>query len=58
VLSVPQKTQTEKRRLIDDTIGQLLALLSQQAAYALLIEKVQELHGHVQSLFSKPGSNA
>ena len=45
-------TKAEKRQLIDDAFGQLLLLLSQKVAHALLTEKVEALHGHIQALFS------
>ena len=48
----PRQTKAEKRRLIDEAIGQLLILLSQKASHAILTEKVEALHGHIQSLFA------
>ncbi len=44
----------EKRRLVDDTIGQLLLLASQKADYGLLTEKLHTLHSHLQALFPNP----
>ena len=41
------------KQLIDDTIGQLLLLLSQKANHDILTEKVEALHGYVRALFSK-----
>jgi hypothetical protein len=46
-------TKAERRRLIDNTIGQLLALVSRKADHSLMQEKIEVLHGHVQSLFVK-----
>ena len=49
-------TRAERRRLIDDTIGQLLALVSKKADHSLLQQKIEALHGHIQALFAKrPG---
>jgi hypothetical protein len=45
-------TKAERRRLIDDTFGQLLALVSRKADHRLMQEKIEILHGHVQSLFA------
>jgi hypothetical protein len=45
-------TKAERRRLIDDTFGQLLALVSRKADHNLMQEKIEVLHGHVQSLFA------
>jgi hypothetical protein len=39
-----------QRRLFDQAIGELLMLLSQQASYAILIEKVEKLHRQVSDL--------
>jgi hypothetical protein len=36
-------TKAERRKLVDDTIGQLLVLVSQKADYGLLNEKVEAL---------------
>jgi hypothetical protein len=46
VTRVSAATKREKRRAIDDTIGQLLTLLSQKASYETLTENVECLHGH------------
>jgi hypothetical protein len=43
-----------KRRLIDAAIGELLLLLSQKVSHTVLTEKVEALHGHIQTLFAKP----
>jgi hypothetical protein len=51
-------TKVERRRLIDDTIGQLLALVSQKADHSLMQQKIEALHGHIQALFAKPPSKA
>jgi hypothetical protein len=53
-----RQTKAEQRRVIDDAIEQLLMLLSQRASHALLTEKVEALHRHIQSLFPKPSSKA
>jgi hypothetical protein len=45
-----------KRRLIDAAIGELLMLISQKANHGVLMEKVEALHGHIQSLFVKPAA--
>jgi hypothetical protein len=42
--------------LIDGAIGELLVLLSQKASHEVLTQKVDALHGHIQSLFPKPSS--
>ena len=42
-------------RQLDETIGQLLALVSQKAPYDLLSEQIERLHSHIQALF--PGTN-
>ena len=48
-------TKAERRRLIDDTIGQLLALVSKKADHSLLQQKIEALHGHIRGLFpTKP----
>jgi hypothetical protein len=49
-------TQAERRRLIDDTIGQLLALVSQKADHGLLQANIEALHGHIRALFPKAAS--
>ena len=48
----PRVNKAEQRRLIDDAIGQLLALLSQRASYDTLTAKVEELYGHIQPLIA------
>jgi hypothetical protein len=48
-----RQTEVEKRRLIEETISQLLLLISQKAEHALLTEKVQVLQGHFRGLFPK-----
>ena len=50
--------KAEQRRLIDDTIGQLLVLLSKKASHGVIIARVEVLHGHIQALFAKPPSKA
>jgi hypothetical protein len=50
-----RQSKAEKRRLIEETIGQLLLLLRQKAEHAILTEKVQVLHGQIQTLFPKAG---
>jgi hypothetical protein len=49
----PRPTKADQRRLIDDAIGQLLVLASQKAPHNILTEKLEALHGHIQSLFQK-----
>ena len=46
VTRISAATKRGKRRAIDDTIGQLLTLLSQKASYETLTENVECLHGH------------
>ena len=55
VASVPRVDKAEQRRLIDNSTGQLQALISQKVSYELLIEKVELLHSyiHIQPLFAK-----
>ena len=48
----PRVNKAEQRRLIDDAIGQLLALLSQGASHDTLTAKVEELYGHIQPLLA------
>ena len=50
----PKPNKQAQRRLIDNTVGQLLVLLSQKASHDLLREKVEALYGHFQALFPKP----
>ena len=45
--------RAQQRRLIDNSIGQLLALISQKVSYDLLTEKVEALHGYIQPLFAQ-----
>ena len=52
VTRISAATKRGKRRAIDDTIGQLLTLLSQKASYETLTEKVECLHGHIQAMFT------
>jgi hypothetical protein len=46
-------TLLEKQKLVDESIGQLLALLSQKADHAVLRAKVEALHGQIRALFAK-----
>jgi hypothetical protein len=39
---VNRKAKAEHRKLINDTIGQLLMLISQKGAYETLLEQVEE----------------
>jgi hypothetical protein len=43
-----RQTKADRRRLLEETIGQLLLLISQKADHALLTDKVQVLHGDSQ----------
>jgi hypothetical protein len=52
----PRLNKAEQRRLIDNAVGQLLALLSQKASHDILTEKVEALHGFIQPLFAKKAS--
>jgi hypothetical protein len=54
----PRQIKDQQRKLIDRAIGELLVLPSQKASAEVLTEKVAALHGHIQSLFPKPGSKA
>jgi hypothetical protein len=45
-------SKAEQRRIIGDAVGQLLMLASQKAAYDVLTKKIEELHGHIQTLFA------
>ena len=47
----PRQTRVQRRRLIDEVVGQLLVLLSQKAPHEVLTEKVEALHRHIQALF-------
>jgi hypothetical protein len=58
VVQKPGPAKPEQRRLIDDTIGQLLVLLSKKASHGVLVTRVEALHGHIQALFTKPPSKA
>jgi hypothetical protein len=58
VIRQPCQNQAQQRKLIDGAIGELLVLLSQKASHEVLTEKVEPLHGHIQSLFPKPSSKA
>ena len=53
VNSAPRQNRAEQRRLIDDTFGQLLMLLSQKAGHDILMPKVEALHRQIQVLFEK-----
>jgi len=53
VAQEPRLNKAEQRRLIDNSIGQQLALISQKVSYDRLAEKVELLHGYVQPLFAK-----
>ncbi len=48
----PGPNKAKQRRLVDDAIGQLLMLLSQKVGHAILTEKVEILHRHIQALFA------
>jgi hypothetical protein len=52
----PRQNQDQQRKLMDGAIGELLVLLSQKASHEVLTEKVEALHGHIQSLVPKPSS--
>jgi hypothetical protein len=49
--SEPRQTRAQRRRLIDEAIGQLLVLLSQKASHEILTQKVEALHRHIRALF-------
>jgi len=53
-----QKHQSSeaKHRLIDAAVGELLMLLSQKAAHAVLIQRVEALHGKIRALFPPPAT--
>lgn len=44
--------KSEQRKAVSDAIGELLALASSKASYDLLIERIEALHGQIQSLFA------
>jgi hypothetical protein len=51
----PRQTATridmaEHRRKLDTTLGELLVLTSQKADHRLLIQKLEDLHSHIQAL--------
>ena len=50
--------KSEERCWISDAFGELLLLLGQKAAHAILTEKVELLHRHVQLLMGKVTSKA
>ena len=50
----PAQSRAERRRLIDEAVGQLLVLLSQKAPHELLTEKVEALHRQIRALFPVP----
>ena len=54
----PRQNKDQQRKLIDGAIGELLVLLSQKASHEVLTQKVEALHGHIQSLFPKPRAKA
>jgi polyhydroxyalkanoate synthesis regulator phasin len=56
VASQPRQNQAQQRKLLDGAIGELLMLLSQKASHEVLTQKVEALHSHIHSLFSKPSS--
>ena len=59
VVQEPRMNKAEQRRLIDNSIGQLLAMLSQKVSHDLLTEKVEALHGLIQPLFAmKPSAKS
>jgi hypothetical protein len=45
-----RQNRTEQRRQIDETLGQLLMLLSQKAGHDVITAKVEALHGQIQAL--------
>ena len=45
--------KAKQRELIDQSVGELLVLVSQKAAYDLITQKVEALHTHVHTLFAQ-----
>jgi len=50
VSKINRKAKAEHRKLINDTIGQLLMLISQKAAYEAILQHVEALQRHIQPL--------
>lgn len=50
VSKINRKAKAERRKLINDTIGQLLLLISQKAAYETILQQVEALQRHIQPL--------
>lgn len=55
-LPKPMKRQSHREvvKLIEGSVGQLLVLLSQKAAYDVLVKRVEVLHGQIRALIPKP----
>jgi hypothetical protein len=49
----PHPTRAEQQQLVTGTMTELLMLLNQKAAHAVLVEKAEALYRHVQALFAK-----
>jgi hypothetical protein len=49
-----RKRRLETRRLIRESFGELLVLLSQRADHGILLEKVQALHRRFEEYLDKP----
>jgi hypothetical protein len=53
----PRPTKAEQQRLINDAIGELLALVRQKTSHDVLSEKLEALYGLIQPLFAKNASS-
>jgi hypothetical protein len=52
----PRPSKAEQRQLVDNTIGELLMLVSQNAARDILTEKIEALHHQIRSVFESSRS--
>ena len=50
--------KAEQKRLVSAAVDELLLLVRKRAAYELLIEKVEGLHGHIWQLFASSNPKA
>ncbi|MHC1765139.1 MAG: hypothetical protein AB9869_12705 [Verrucomicrobiia bacterium] len=50
VSKINRNEKAERRRLINDTIGQLLLLIRQRASYKTILQQVEALQRHMQPL--------
>ncbi|MHC1769243.1 MAG: hypothetical protein AB9869_34005 [Verrucomicrobiia bacterium] len=52
VSKINRNAKAERRKLINDTIGQLLLLIGQKAAYEAILQHVEALQRHIQPLLA------